>query len=115
MSLPKGQTNVLPNPINLLTGGGGNVYNLNQQNYSPSNLLSPMLITADRPRTSSTITYTPYNKQMAQTSTPTQSANESRVHVSYSATSTSHMANSHTNVNSSNTVNLIKYGFEKKL
>lgn len=91
ISLPVGPSNILPNPIHLLTGAGNNnnMYsNLNQQNYMPNIALSPGLITAERARTSSTLTYTPYNKQqlVSQNNTPTQSINDSRVHVSYSAT-----------------------------
>ena len=115
ISMPVGQPNILPNPIHLLTGAGNNIYTTsNQHNFMQNVALSPGLITAERPRTSSTLTYTPYNKQLIpQSSTPTQSVNDSRVHVSYSATSTTHVGNSsYTTINSSN---FMKPGLEKKL
>lgn len=115
ISMPVGQPNILPNPIHLLTGAGNNIYTTsNQHNFMQNVALSPGLITAERPRTSSTLTYTPYNKQLIpQSSTPTQSVNDSRVHVSYSATSTPHVGNSsYTTINSSN---FMKPGLEKKL
>jgi hypothetical protein len=77
--------------------------------------LSPMLVTVnnhtDRPKTSSNITYTPYNTQiLPSVSTPTQSINESRANIVYSSNSSNYMGNSYTNINSSNT-NIIRTSF----
>lgn len=105
-----GGQNVLPNPINLLNGAG-------QQLYGQNISVSPVLITAnqiDRSRATSTLTYTPYNKQLIpQVSTPSQSANDSRIHVSYSSNSTNYMGNSYTTINSANT-HAGRGSFEKK-
>lgn len=112
VSIAGGQ-NILPDPINLLNNNNG------QYNYLQHNSISPMLITVnqtqtDRPRTSSTITYTPYNKQLLpQVSTPTQSMNQSRTQVTYSSNSTNQVGNTYTTINSSN-MNVIRTSFERK-